>query len=147
MYKILYVILGFVILNLSPNNLFAQENIIKIKEAKIRLPMGSLKSTAAYMTIENMSDNQDVLKSVYTDINRICEIHKTVISNNIHTMVKIDNLTIPANSNVMLAPKGLHVMLIDLVKDLKEDDKVKLKLEFEKSGDVIIDAVVSKIIS
>jgi copper(I)-binding protein len=50
-------------------------------------------------------------------------------------MSAVDRLPLPAGKAVELKPGGYHVMLLDLVAQLKEGDTVTLKLTFEdKSG-------------
>ena len=50
-------------------------------------------------------------------------------------MSAVDKLALPAGKAVELKPGGYHVMLMDLVKPLKEGDTVPLQLTFEdKAG-------------
>ena len=50
-------------------------------------------------------------------------------------MDAVDKLALPAGKAVELKPGGYHVMLMDLVKPLKEGDTVPLQLTFEdKAG-------------
>jgi copper(I)-binding protein len=57
-------------------------------------------------------------------------------------MRKIDRLDVPAGGKVELKPGGYHIMLIDLVRELKVGDKIEITLKFEKAGDVKITAEV-----
>jgi len=59
-------------------------------------------------------------------------------------MSPVENIEIPAKSQAKLEPGGLHVMLIGLKRELKPDEKIKLKLQFEKGGMQEVEAVVRK---
>jgi terC protein len=48
---------------------------------------------------------------------------------------------VPKNGEVMLAPGGLHVMLIDLNKPLKDGDKVDLELKFSNGETMKFDSI------
>jgi periplasmic copper chaperone A len=55
-------------------------------------------------------------------------------------MKKIDAIGIPAGKVVEIKPGGYHIMLMGLRKPLKEGYKVKLNLQFEKSGIIKVQA-------
>jgi copper(I)-binding protein len=57
-------------------------------------------------------------------------------------MRPIERLEIPAGGTVELKPGGYHIMLIQLVQELKVGDKIEITLTFEKAGDVTITAEV-----
>ncbi|HYN47589.1 MAG TPA: copper chaperone PCu(A)C [Candidatus Nanopelagicales bacterium] len=57
-------------------------------------------------------------------------------------MRKIDKLDIPAGGKVELKPGSYHIMLIELVRELKVGEKVEITLTFEKAGDVKVTAEV-----
>ena len=48
----------------------------------------------------------------------------------------------PAGGSVTLQPGGLHVMLIDMQKELAPGDKISLTLTFEKAGPMTVEAEV-----
>ncbi|MFN7039049.1 MAG: copper chaperone PCu(A)C [Alphaproteobacteria bacterium] len=118
---------------------------IEVKNLQARPSMGKLGNSAAYMDISNNSEEIDILLSAETNIAENCEIHKTVVSNNIHQMIKIDKLAIPSKGSVLLAPHNIHIMLIGLKTELKEGDEFTLNLIFEKAGKIEIKGKISKI--
>jgi copper(I)-binding protein len=60
------------------------------------------------------------------------------------TMERQDLVGIPANGVVDFAPGGLHVMLTDLVNDLKVGDTFDLTLEFQRAGDITVEVEVKQ---
>ena len=49
-------------------------------------------------------------------------------------MVHIDRLVLPAKKTILFKPKGLHIMLMNLKKDLVPGDEFELELEFQNLG-------------
>ena len=57
-------------------------------------------------------------------------------------MSPLASIDVPAGGKAELKPGGVHVMLIDLARELKSGEKVTLKLKFEKAGEVTVTADV-----
>ena len=55
---------------------------------------------------------------------------------NVMKMREIKAIEIPANGKVELKSGGLHLMFIDLKEQLKPGSTIKVKLKFEKAGEV-----------
>lgn len=96
---------------------------------------------AAFMTIENHSDQADRLISADSSIADITELHAHIHEGDVMRMVKVDAIDIPAQAQVTLEPGGYHIMLIDLKKPLVAGEQLPLTLEFEHAGkvDVTVD--------
>ncbi|RMH80544.1 MAG: copper chaperone PCu(A)C [Acidobacteria bacterium] len=119
--------------------LFAQPKI-EVKDAWVREVPPTSKMSAAYMVIENKGKEADKLMDATNNASEITELHETVEGK----MRRVKFIEVPANGKVELKPGGLHVMLINLKKPLKEGDTVELTLKFEKSGEVKVQAPVKK---
>ncbi len=108
-----------------------------------RPSIGTVKNGAAYFVLDNLSDTDDRLVSIKTDIAARAEIHETVMKDGYAKMAAIQGgLAVPKNSKVALAPRGKHVMLFGLKQKLEDGQSFPMTLVFEKSGEV---AVVVKI--
>jgi periplasmic copper chaperone A len=101
-------------------------------------------NSAAYMVLRNGGDAVDRLLKVESDVADAVELHKSTMDGSIMKMSPVENIEIPAKGQAKLEPGGLHVMLIGLKRELKPDEKIKLKLQFEKAGVQEVDAVVRK---
>jgi copper(I)-binding protein len=56
----------------------------------------------------------------------------------------VEKVEIPADSTVKLEPGGLHVMLLDLKKDLVVGDTVEVTLTFSAAGEKTLTAEVKE---
>ncbi len=113
---------------------------IEVKDAWVREVPPNSKMSAAYMVIENKGKEADKLVDASNNVSEITELHETIEGR----MRRVRAIDIPADGKVELKPGGLHVMLINLKKPLKEGDTVELTLKFEKSGEVKVQAPVKK---
>jgi copper(I)-binding protein len=100
------------------------------------------KSGAVYLTIMNHGSEPDRLIGLSSDIAGAAQMHQTTEENGVASMRSVDELEIAAHSEQALAPGGLHVMLFNLRKPLKEGAHFKMTLQFERNGDVVVDVPV-----
>jgi hypothetical protein len=99
-------------------------------------------TSAIYMTIRNRGKTGDKLINASSDVAEIVELHTTETRNGVTMMSRIDQVEVPGLKKAELKPGGLHVMLIRLKQDLIPGDTVKVTLEFEKSGPIVVEAPV-----
>ena len=88
--------------------------------------------SAAYLTIQNGDALPDTLVRAGTSAAGRVEIHRTAEDpDGLSTMTPVEGgLAVPAGATVTLEPGGLHVMLLDLQRDLVDGDTLSLDLEF-----------------
>jgi len=128
-------ILSFIIGLSCPGVLFALEagaNII-VRDAWVRAMPPSAKNTAAYMTIENRSNVDIVLQFASTNVAKTVEIHQMEQVGDTMVMRMLYELRIPARERLELKPNSFHLMIISLVKPLKEGETIPIVL-FLKMG-------------
>lgn len=122
----------------------AQQPEITIEQAWAR-PGFKGDNSAAYLVINNATDQGDGLIGASCDIASVTEIHLSKMdAQGTMTMERQDLVGIPAGEEVALEPGGLHVMLMDLVEDLNVGDKFELTLEFQRSGDLVTEVEVKQ---
>lgn len=117
---------------------------ILVSQAWVRAMPPSMENTAAYMTIENRTDGELVLKSAATNAAQTVELHQMMHSGDVMKMQQIDTLPIPAGGSLVLKPHGYHLMLIHLHKPLTEGETVPIVLYFAGGRRLTVNAVVSK---
>jgi hypothetical protein len=89
------------------------------------------------MLIENTGMAADKLVSAATDVSGLVQIHETTVDNGMARMQEIvGGLEVPAGGKVELMPGGLHIMLMEMNRELVPGDAISLTLTFE-SGTVI----------
>ena len=104
---------------------------------QFRATIGSMPSSAAYLSITNHGAMADRLLTAESNLARKTELHTMEVTNDVMKMRQIDGgINIPAGKTIQLAPGGFHVMLIGLKAPLNADENYQLTLVFEKAGRV-----------
>lgn len=103
----------------------------------IRVPRAD-RPTAGYFRLDYNFDRKDRIISVTSPAFKRVEMHDSVKEGGMITMVKLEDLEIPANSSISFAPGGKHLMLFDPIKPLKDGDQVKVVFVLEKREPVDI---------
>jgi copper(I)-binding protein len=110
---------------------------LKIGHPWSRATPGGAKIAGGYMTITNTGGTPDKLLSAATSVADHVEIHEMAMTNNVMTMRKLDSgVAVAPGQTVAFAPGSYHLMLVGLKNSLKEGDRVKATLTFEKAGAV-----------
>lgn len=104
-----------------------------------------VKVGGAYMTLRNNGALADRLVKVASPIAEKGEIHETKVEGGTAMMRAVDGIELkPRGGSVQMKPGGLHVMLMGLQRPLKEGERIKLVLTFERAGTIEIEARVEK---
>jgi len=104
----------------------------------IRLLPPTVMHTAAYVTINNTTNTTDTLLKVTSSVVNSLSVHQTSNVDGMMKMLPADNLKIPANGKIELAPGGYHIMLMGLEQPLAEHQKITMTFEFKKAGKIDI---------
>jgi copper(I)-binding protein len=121
-----------------------QVQAIEISKQWVKATPPAVKMSAAYMTIKNTSPKDVYLTHVITKIAEYPELHTHTEKDGVMRMRQVKKILVKANSITELKPKSFHVMLIQLTKKLKVNDKVKLELVFSDGAKKSILAPVKK---
>jgi copper(I)-binding protein len=108
---------------------------LKIENPQARSTVPAQKMSGGFMKIENVGA-ADKLISASSSVSKSMELHTMSMDNNVMRMREVKSIDLPAKSKVELKPGGLHLMFIDLNKQLKAGDIIPVKLKFEKAGEV-----------
>ena len=117
---------------------------VMVKDAWVREAPPNAKVLAAYMTIENHTNNEKVLTGATSPAFAKIEIHKTVHKGDMATMEEQKELAIATHGTVKMQPGGLHLMLYTPSKKLKAGDKVSIALKFADGSSSSVDAEEKK---
>ena len=109
-------------------------DIAKVSDAWVRLPPPGAQVAAAYLTLE--SKQALSLSNVTSPAAEAVEIHTMSMHGGMMEMRQLPALELEAGKPVKLEPGGLHLMLINLKKPLKEGDKVQFVLNFKQGKGV-----------
>ncbi len=97
---------------------------------------------AGFLDVTNAGDEADRLIGASTPAAGRVEIHTMTMENDVMKMRKIEGLDVPAQGTLDLAPKGNHLMLLDVKRAFRQGDMIPLTLEFEKAGKVDVELKV-----
>ena len=119
---------------------------LKIGHPWTRATPGGAKVAGGYLTVQNNGAAADRLIGGAMEFAGHVEIHEMSMADNIMRMRELPKgLEIPAGAKVELKPGGFHVMFMQLKQQLKEGDKVKARLVFEKAGMVEVEFHVDSV--
>jgi copper(I)-binding protein len=104
-----------------------------ISDAWARATPPGLDVGAAYLTITGGSA-ADRLVGVSTPVAAMAHLHTMDDTGGMATMRPVDGIDVRPGAQVVLAPGGLHVMLMGLTKALVAGQAFPLTLEFAKAG-------------
>ena len=130
-----------------------RENI-SVVSAKARPSISGSNNSAAYITIKNNNKQDLVILAAMAKKNKdsagslanTVEMHMIVTDNQgVSRMVKVDRLLVPKESELVMKPHGVHIMLIDLKKPLNYGDKIYADLIFEEIGLYQVEVTVGNV--
>ena len=115
---------------------------LTIQDAWVR-PARAGENGAAYFVITNGTTADDTLLSITSEIASATEVHMSMgDANGVMSMQMQESVTLTARDKVEFKPGGLHVMFVNLTRDLKVGDTITLVLNFENAGSLTIDVPV-----
>ncbi|MBX9907875.1 MAG: copper chaperone PCu(A)C [Beijerinckiaceae bacterium] len=130
----------------APNPVRAHDYAVgplKIGHPWARASPPSAKVGGGYLAIENTGPEPDRLVGGSTEGAARVEIHESSLADGIMRMrERTDGVAVPPGQTLEFKPGGLHLMLVDLKAPLKQGDKVKATLVFERAGTVAIELQV-----
>jgi periplasmic copper chaperone A len=110
---------------------------LKISDAWTRAMLPGQPVGGGYLTIENTGPQADRLVSATSDVTPDLQIHEMKMEGEIMKMRQlVEGLELPAGARIELKPGGYHLMFMKMTSPFKQGDKVKIKLKFEKAGEV-----------
>lgn len=97
---------------------------------------GSQEQTSGiYLTISNGTASADTLTGVSSNAANSVEIHESYEDESgVMDMRPAGEQIIPAGDKLIFEPGGLHIMLMDLKRDLIADDTLDVSFEFARVG-------------
>lgn len=97
---------------------------------------------AAYMVLNNAADVQCLITRIESPDFREARIHRTLVEDGVAKMLPVEQLQVHAHSSVSLEPGGLHLMLFDPLRSLRDGDVVTLVIHDSNGDSVTVQAPV-----
>jgi periplasmic copper chaperone A len=117
---------------------------IQVRHPWSRATPPGAKVGAGYMEIRNNGAQPDRLLSAVTAAAKRVEIHVTERDGEVIKMREVKALALPARERFTLRPGAAHLMLVDIVQPLKRGERFKMKLRFERAGEIEIELEVQE---
>ncbi len=138
-YSLFFILLGIfgVLVTACQTN-----QTLTIREAWVR-PASLGENSAVYFIIDNPTSKEDILLSASSDVSAHTEIHVSIMNEEgTMAMHHQDQVTIPPKGQVEFKPGGLHIMLINLQRELVVGDRFDLRLTFREAGAMTVNVQV-----
>ena len=115
---------------------------IMFSSLQFRATVGSMSSSAAYVSIMNHGKMADRLLGATSNLARKTELHQMEMDNGVMKMRPVEGgIDLPAGKTIHLAPGGYHVMLIGLNAPLTVDSIFEITLVFQNAGEKTINGM------
>lgn len=115
----------------------AAEPAIMVSDAFARAGSPLAQVGVAYMTLTNAGAD-DRLIGAHSAVAERVELHTHIAEGGMMRMRKVDYIALPDRAETVLAPGGLHVMLIGLTQPLRAGETLSLTLDFAHAPDQVI---------
>lgn len=116
---------------------------IEVHNAWVR-PTAAGQNAAVYFAIHNHTAEDDELLGVTTNVTDTVEIHTSSMENDVMQMSMLASVPLAADAELMFEPGGLHLMLIDLQKDLVLGEHMGIVLHFKKHADIVVEVHIEE---
>ena len=119
---------------------------LKIEQPWTRATPAGAKVAGGDVAVTNTGSASDRLLGGSSEIAGKVEIHEMSMNNGVMTMRGLpEGVELKPGAKVEMKPGGYHIMFMDLKRQLKEGEKVKGTLTFEKAGTVDVEFKVDSI--
>jgi len=117
---------------------------VKVMDPWVRSAPPAMKMHAAYLVVMNPTGKAVDLVGVASPQYKMAELHLSKVEDGIATMVKQDQISVPANGELAFVPGSFHVMLMHPRKAIKSGDTVDITLKFSDGSSLAVKAPVRK---
>ncbi|MGQ0523456.1 MAG: copper chaperone PCu(A)C [Betaproteobacteria bacterium] len=90
------------------------------------------RTASVYLDI--VSTHPAALTGASSPVAKRVEMHASSTQDGVMRMRAVEKIELPAKKTVKLAPGGLHIMLVDIARPLRENERVPLELIVERPG-------------
>jgi copper(I)-binding protein len=118
---------------------------VKAENPFVRAVPPGQPNSAAFMVLNNSSAVAHQVVSATSPVANTVELHTHTNNNGVMEMRQIPQIDVPANGKAVLAPGGLHIMLIELRQELKAGESVAVTLTFEDGSTAVVDAPIQEV--
>lgn len=118
-------------------------DVVAVMNAWVRESDPAAKALAGYMTLVNVGNEDVRLVEVFSKAFGTIEVHEMAVVNGMMKMQQLNDLIIPAESQLRFEPGGKHLMLKQPVTSLNAGETVEMTLVFDSGASQIISVLVA----
>mgnify|MGYP001815983260 CR=1 FL=1 len=118
---------------------------VAVNDPYVRAVPPVVKTSAAFMQIQNSDAVERFLVSATTPAAAAVELHMHTMDGGVMRMRRIAHVHLPPDETVSLQPGGLHIMLFDLSAPLNPGEQVPITLAFSDGSNMEISAQVRSV--
>lgn len=116
-----------------------------VEHAKVRAAIPGTSNTAGYAIIKNITNKDIKLVGAKSDIAAKVEYHQHLHQGGLMKMIKLDDVTIPANDSLVFESGGLHIMFLEVDSKMSDQKSATVKLIDENGRSVDVEFSVQSI--
>jgi copper(I)-binding protein len=94
------------------------------------------------MVLRNTADTPCQITHIESPDFRDAQIHRTVLDDGVAKMLAVEQLPVPPHGSVTLEPGGMHLMLFDPLRPLREGDTATLVIHDSHGDSITVQAAV-----
>ncbi len=117
---------------------------LELRDAWVRALPPTQTTTAAYLVVANPGNVTQTIVAASAELAGRVEVHTTREVDGLMRMQQLEQLQVPAGSEVALAPGGTHLMLLELERMPAEGESLKLCLELASGEQACTSAPVRR---
>lgn len=112
--------------------------VLEITQSRAR-PAAIGGNSAVYLSIHNGTPKPDTIVGIQTEVANKAEIHESYTTEEgLSGMRPAPNLTIAPGDSLIFKPGGLHIMLMNVTRELSFNDSLEVILQFAQGGNKTI---------
>ena len=115
---------------------------VSVNRAWARATPGAATIGAAYLVIANPTASADRVIAISSPIAERVEIHQHFLDGDVMRMREVPSVEIGPGETVAFKPGGLHLMLMNLKRPLRQGDRFPLTVKLEKAGEIRVEVTV-----
>jgi copper(I)-binding protein len=119
-----------VILALTPIGALTEELGVSVRDAWVREAPPGVAVMTGYMVLQNNTSRPQILLAARSPGFETVMIHRTVARKGLTGMEHVPQVELLAHANLLFAPGGYHLMLLNPKRTLRAGDRVDIVLEF-----------------
>lgn len=120
----------------------AKLGALVIQGAYMKPMVAGQTNSAAYLKISNTGTDDKFVSAISTRAAMI-QLHFMGMQGDVMKMNEVAAIDLPAGKTVELKPGSYHLMVMGVKTPFKEGENVKIKLKFEKAGELEMDFPVT----